>query len=404
MVIKLNYIPIKLKEVKAEIRKVHESKGSMPSVSESELRKQLKYICGLTASDADRYGSLLPMSSLIILADYIVTDFLKVDTENIVHILKMRMNNDLFNVIFIKWTDKFKECSIGCRRLIRYSLDNKEKCGINFISEHDLDNQLEKWIDSGEILMEVCMSMCKIKDTKKMKTLHEAAEYYGIAGSVLEKLSADLYYCCCNSEEYIINGDSRIYSLVNEYTAYPRNRFIHNFMRVLNVEEMLSFPKVWQFIYNFVGEPNSKKCEGYFNDCEDRCNLTAKYSQWYYIRQIYDIFGDGERARYWKGRIYDYGLEPNGIYCRFYSQSNVLILTFMNYVVIEFKKEGPLYIFTKGYFDKNISRLCQSNYSNMNLRQALYHRHTGKEGFKNRIEHRGDWRNQVDIILNGLIG
>ena len=74
-------------------------------------------------------------------------------------------------------------------------------------------------------------------------------------------------------------------------------------------------------------------------------------------------------------------------------------MKFGNYVVVEFKEEGPMYFFSIEYYNNNVRRYCESYRSNLDLRQTLLHSHTDKESFHNRIRHVGNWKSKTRAYL-----
>ena len=121
------------------------------------------------------------------------------------------------------------------------------------------------------------------------------------------------------------------------------------------------------------------------------------------MQELYRIIADHTRRVFWQAMIYKY--DSRSFVC--FKGNDLLYMEFgseqQNHIcVLEFGKEGPLYIFTKRYYEMNIKRLIQRSASD--LKSTLYNLHVRKEGFTNRFTHNGDWetrtKEQLDRILN----
>ena len=399
---RFSYDPVKIKQAANEIRKMHtvKVKANKENIS-SEIKDFISEVCSLPDENVEPYADLLSYNKLFILSEYITQNNFHTDLKNIIKILKYRMNPDIFQTIYKNWQNYYRDHFVPeCGELLLSAIKTHHS-DIKYITDHNLDPYFEVWLNSDEIDCEVCRTLIQYSIEHKNCNFEDAAKHYDISGSVIASEAFKWYFCCCGSTVFLNMTDEKLYDETKSYNSKFVKRFLLNFLKCLNVNQLMKYRRIWEMAYNNIGEPGFNKFNYFFTkDIENSESLKKKYTQWHYIHQMYDIFGGDERSKFWQGKVLDYDASEY----QYIKSKEALIMLFGNYYIIEFKNIGALYIFSKKYYLDNIKRYFDSSQTVTEIKSALFHAHVNREGFYNRYEHRGQWKGIVSNQLRKLLG
>lgn len=395
------YVPIHLKEVASEIRKIHTETADRAKTSNEEIKKLIMAVCALPAERIEDYASLLSDRQLSILAEYITRNTFGFTMQNVKAVLECRINGEIFRTVYKGWQNEYQVHPVReCREFLLSAVRNHSE-DIDYIKEHGLEIDLETWLSSKEIALEVCVSLLNFCGGNAVD-IAVGEKYFDISGSVLSREATKLIYCYCEAAVYLNLTDVALHTKVKDFEVELVKKFLFNFLEKLTVKHLAAYNRIWSLARTIIGEPNSRQYNKFFSEAGKRAEiLKNKYLEWRFINQIDIVFGGDYRSQFWKGKVLDYDATDYETK----KSGEVLIMIFGNIYVLEFKRVGPVYFFTKEYYKENIERLFRTNiiYSVPEIRSILCNNHKDKEGFTNSYWHRGDWEYPVGRQLESLL-
>lgn len=411
MMNKNGYIPLSLMEVSKKIR--HEHQGSKKSTSihndEKHVQELIIKIVSMNLGAIQRYLKLIENKELerelYIFSEYLPNNYLGVDVSNIVYILKQNISDSIFKILFKQWCDHYDAPDIGITNDLLLNCMHDDRCAMA-VDELHIRGTFEGWIESSNIEKMVCMSLLDKSKRNNISSV-DVARYLGIYQRKIYENAMKHYYLYCYEDDYYRLSDKELYDIVKNYKMKDTSMFVHNFMTKMSFASMKNAisvdqnfgDQIWRHINAVVGEPETKKFNSFFAD-SDSMEKSA-YMRWYSLRQADYVFGDDERGKYWKSKLFVF----DDVSFKYHLSCNGLVMKIGDFTFIEFRgrQSGPLYAFSNKYFTEKVKKYFDSKYNNTDMRQTLLHNHTLKENFINRIEHRGNWMKDTDKLINSLV-
>lgn len=385
-----SYFPKKLKSAKEEIVLLHKNANEPIKISDNEdIRKLVMSLVKLEKYQIRSRAFALSNKEVEIVAGYIPHNYYKVNMKNLFEIFILRTSQFLCQVLYNQWQESYQ--NEACNAFIRDILKYDE----NFISLILKNNMDEKLFDSilsdKDIPARFCVEL-KNHYFPRGKKLEEKIIYFGIRED--SKLFYDcksLFYLYCEREDYLSIAKSELQNLVKQY--YRRGqiilkKFLSNFLEKLSLRELIGFKDLADYFKTIVGDNVSakEKFDAFFKDFPS--SLVQKYIDWINLFKVEEYFGLDERSQFWK----QYHFKS----VRKYNYSNSVVMEFDKYYAVEFlgQRMGPLYIYSKDYFEHHIINRFKNN-DNTHMRHFLLH----DERWFYRKEHRGNWKNDVQSKL-----
>lgn len=386
---RFSFVPKKLIEAKREIVKKHSFKVRIVEdfKPNEDLKKLIYKIVNFDLQQLKRESYSLSDSEVVIIASYIPANFYKVDLSNLFFILKLRASFDVYRVFFNAWQDYYdnNECN-----LFFIDLLNSDNNFVKFLIKNNLTREkFIKFLKSDSIPLEF---YTEIEEHKFSDDISVASMllHYGIRNN--SKLFFDfekLFYMRCH-KKYYLRDCTKLVDIIKKYSLDDLYNFLNNFLKQFAIDELC---KNFSNLLDILESNRRKRGIKYKFLFED------KYNNWINIDTIYKFFINDindERFMFWKD--YKFLTKPLK-----YDKSGSLLMEFKNHVVVEFlgRGNGPLYIFNKYFFEKNI-KIYLPNKNNSELRKILYRIFTSDLNANNmlREEHQANWRFKVQGIIN----
>ncbi len=386
---KFSFVPKKLIEARKDIIKKHSLKiNTVENFKPNENLKELIYkIINFDLQQLKRESYSLSYSDVINIASYIPANFYKVNLSKLFFVLKLRSSYEICSVFFNAWQDYYDNNDCNSFFIDLLNTDNNF---VKLLIKHNLTKEkFIKFLKSDSIPLEF---YAEIEEHKFSDDISVASMllHYGIRNN--SKLFFDfekIFYMHCH-KTYYLRDCTKLVDIIKKYSLNDLYSFLNNFLKQFSLDELC---KKFSNLLDILEDRRKKKNIKYKFLFED------KYNNWINIDIIYKFFIsdiNDERFMFWKD--YKFLTKPFK-----YDKSGSLLMEFKNHVVLEFlgRGNGPLYIFNKYFFEKNIKRLLP-NKSNSELRKILYRIFTSDLNDNNmlREEHQANWRFKVQGIIN----
>ena len=404
------YIPLSLMETARNIRQIHNGikKSNCIEDDEEYVKNLIIKISSMEKDNIERkYLALITHSKLIrdlyIFCDYLPRNYLNVNLANISYIVYKNMSDDIFKRLYTQWSDYYDSDDIAETTRLLCSCIDDERCQIA-VDELHLKGTYSGWVESTNVEKMVCFSLLDKAKQFEISNIN-AAKYFGVYQRKIYSNAMKYYYLCCGEREYYMLTDDELFRIIKNYHKDDLENFIDNFLDKMDFESIKNVMRVnqtfgtniWKIIYSAIDSPESKKFSSYFAYRDN--SLQISYLRWYNLRQADIVFGNDNRGNYWKSQLFKF----DDVEYTFHRSCDGISMRIQGFTFIEFRQSGPLYAFSNEYFKEHIKKFLERHYNNNEMRQTLLHDHTSKEGFSNRIEHRGYWMYETDSLINRLV-
>ena len=394
-----SYFPKKLKRAKEEIVLLHKNASEPIKISDNEdVRNLIMSLVKLEKYQIRSRAFALSDKEVEVVAGYIPHNYYNVNMKNLFEIFVRRTSQYLCQILYNQWQESYQ--NEACNAFMRDILKFDENL-ISLILKNNMDEKLfDSILSEKSIAARFCVELKK-HSFPRGKQFEEKIIFFGIRED--SKLFYDckfLFYLYCDKEDYLSIGKSELLNLTKQYNRHGQaiKRFLSNFLEKLSLRELVGFRDLANYLKTIVGDNVSakEKFNAFFNGFPSL--LVQKYIDWINLFKVEEYFGFDERSRFWK----QYHFKS----VRKYNYSNSVVMEFDKYYAVEFLGQGmgPLYIYTKDYFERFIVNHFRNN-DNSRMRHLLLH---DKRWFY-RKEHRGNWENDVqsklirDRITNRII-
>lgn len=385
-----SYTPKRLQCAKEDIVLIHQKTSEAPKMTKNEeLRKMILSLVALEQFQVKPQAYALTSREIDLVAGYIPHNYFNVDMKNLFRIFTYRSTDRLCQILFNQWQDSYH--NRACNKFMREILVYDEHLIVLAQNNHMPETMFDSVLQDHDIATRFGKEIKKRNFTGK-KSLAERLAYFGIRGDSQLYLDCEfLFYTYCDKEDYLNVQKLSLLNLVKQYSKRSQETlkdFLQNFLSKLELKELLSFKELAMFLQTITGDngENKSKFENFFNAFDSL--LVRKYINWINLYKVEEYFGYDERSSFWK----QYKFES----VRKYSYSNAVVMEFERYYAVEFlgRAMGPIYMYSKDYFEKNIIMRFKWN-DNQQMRQELLHNST----WVYRKEHRGYWQGDVHSIL-----
>lgn len=385
-----SYVPKRLKMAREDIALVHKYINESPKITKNEELRQL--IVSLVSLDAIKVkvtAQVLSNKELDMVAGYIPHNYFNVDMKNLFTIFSARTTDRLCGILFNQWQDSYnnEKCNVFLREIIKWDEHLIVLAQKNHMNEEMFDSVLQ----DKDIAFRFGKELQKRKYVTA-RTLAERLTYFGIRDdSQLCRDCEFLFYTYCDKVDYLNIPKLDLLDLVKRYNRRGTSTlkaFLQNFLGKLELKELIGFRQLAVFLQGIIGDnANAKdKFEKFFIGFDPV--LLRKYINWINLYKVEEFFGNDERSQLWK----QYRFES----VRRFNYSNAVIMEFEKYYAVEFLGQamGPIYIYEKGYFERNLAQRFKNN-NNLEMRSILLH----SSSWFYRKEHRGYWQGDVHRTL-----
>lgn len=385
-----SYTPKRLMRAREDIVLLHQKTGEPPKMTKNEeLRKLILSLVSLERFQVKLQAYALTSREIELVAGYIPHNYFNVDMKNLFQIFSYRSTDRLCQILFNQWQDSYH--NRACNTFIRDILDYDEHLIVLVQSNHMSETMFDSVLQDRDIALRFGREIKK-KDLPGRKSLADRMEFFGIRRDSQLYLDCEfLFYTYCDKEDYLNVEKIVLLNLVKQYRKRREETlkdFLQNFLSKLELNELYPFKELAVFLQTVTGDNGEykSKFENFFNGFNPV--LVRKYINWINRYKVEEYFGYDERSRFWK----QYRFES----VRKFDYSNAVVMEFERYYAVEFLGQamGPIYMYPKEYFEKNIIKRFGWN-DNQQMRQDLLHNST----WAYRKEHRGYWQGDVHSTL-----
>lgn len=357
------FVPKNLIMAKNEIAARHtEIEEVILAETDFSLMNMIKRLASLNLKEAEKEALVVTKKELEAIARYLPHNYYKVRMDSLFLIFRLRCNEKLGRKLLYEWQNSYdnKECN---EFLCTFVLQNNIFENIMKLNHYSIQ-QFVSFLSSEYIPISYGKAALSLHNVE-FNTLEDRLEYLGIkATSRLAKDCRYLFYVFCTSNDYIRAGEQAILLVLKKYDDILKKKFLQNFLKQLSLEDLKKFNHIEEYFFRFTGENHSDKFVSYFYGFDPA--LLRKYVDWIHIYIINKIFGNDERSLFWEQ--YHHELVTK------YTYSNSVVMEFNNHVAVEFLGQamGPLYIYRKEYFEKDVRNLLiMGRCDNAELRKYL---------------------------------
>lgn len=384
------FVPTNLIKAKEEILSRHTGIGEPLQVAaDLEIMNMIRRLVSLSKEKAEEEALLLTKRNLEVIAKYLPHNYYRVRMDNLFLIFRLRCNLNLAWLLFFEWQNAYD--NYECNELLKNFIEESHDFEKIMNSNHFTIQKFKDILSTDNIPIAYGKAAVELKNIQSKK-LKEKLEYLGIKeASRLSEDCASLFYVFCTEKDYMEIGEKEILVFVEKCDDIIRKKFLENFLEKLSLRCLKKFNRIAEYFFKITGENYSKKFNLYLGFLD--IVLIRKYVDWINIYKINKIFGDDERSSFWDK--YHYNQVTKYIY------SDSVVMEFDRYIAVEFlgKSMGPLYIYEKEYFEKDVRIKIGTN-NNQKLRHVLYHQ-TDYDTKGIRIEHSPNpgWQSKFHDVL-----
>lgn len=394
------YKPLMLTSIKAEIRKEHPSSSEMMYYQpDQEFLGQIKRWTELSEKEAEEEAHILPIRKIWLIVNYIPDNSLKLPLHNLAQMIYLRVNRDIARRLFVFWQDYFVNEEL-CNLLYRTVKDIPDAIH-NIVSDNKLDNIiLADWFCSKNIPQSVGKVCITLQKKQRIRFADRLMSVGILPSSKLGQCCITEFLTFCDEIDYREISDADMFQTIKKFSPELIVLFLKNILTVLKVEDFQNYFQCGLFLRSSVTSgTDTQKYHQYFSSFTSEQEL--KYRRWMnyvLVRESFAKDSDDGRLKFWS-RYVPYSLKVYRV-----NISESLVLEFEMYCIIEFPKKanGPLYIYRRDVFQKNVrNNLFSSN--NTELKHSLYNELL--DLCEERITHHGNWEYKTKqyLIANRVI-
>ena len=359
------FVPKRLKEEQQQIKLDHpyvDGRKHVKMYENKELRKLIEKLVKMVPQKLKKEAYALSDSQLAAVAAYIPSNAFSVKRDNLHQILYYRSDKWFWDIYLDAWQNYYFETECNdylCKNVLHDDALQEALTGRHFnaaaftgiLKKDNIPISLGRYMYSNEFPIKGMIS--------------ERLNYIGVRKDTrLYNKCEALYYIFCGHDDYCNAEKERILTAVKNYDDEEMLAFMKNFLGILSLVELDEFRKLGLYFQQAIGDQTNYRFQKLSGLPDD---LKQKYLDWLNRLWIDTYFGNDERSVFWR----EYHFKT----IRKNSFSNSLTMEFNNHYVVEFlgERNGPLYIYDKVFFDKEIRRWTERE-TNQDLRQTLLYK------------------------------
>lgn len=381
------YYPNKLIQARNRISEKHEF---IASVNTSELQSDvfkdlILKLVNMSMKDLDGYAYTLNRKDLMMISIYLSENYYKINLSNIIYVFILRMNREILLSFYYTWQNYYI---------------NKETAKI--FQEISVSNELENLfiqvckLEPKAIIDEIRSERLPYYIAKKIinknintKSLfHDNLSKYQIKeDTLLGKRILQYYYTVCFAEEYLTLGEAGLLKMFENSSTELVKLILLNMLDKLDVDGLKKFYKILLYVMKHTGEIESSRFNKFFEDADQK--LKNKFQIWVNLYNMYKTFGYDDRSIFWSRYA-------EVCTTKHIESTQMLILRFNSFVVVEFVNVGAIYWYEIEYFDSVVYYNCISYNNDTELKRWLNY----QSKYLYRKEHRGYWTDDAASYTN----
>ena len=321
---------------------------------------------------------------LVAVAGYIPYNYLSVPMSNLFEVMRLRSDESSCKALFEQWQEAFdnQECNDFLKVFAATNAAFKDVLESNHLTV----SLFLKVIGNDNIPLALVEHL-NSADEPEEDDFYEKLKYYGVKpNSWLEIECMRTMMIFCSRAEYLDCSDQNILDIIKSYDGHMLKMFLGNFVMLLSLRELQTYPKVAGYLSSYIGYNNSETYTEFFKETDS--GIIGKYNDWMNVYKLNLYFDQDERSRFWK--------KYKILSVVKHSVSNCVVIEFPEYAAVEMlDRRDPSYVFKKDAFNKIVyPKLDVTNGDDM--RKVLK---ANKEECAEFQEKRGQWQAKLSANL-----
>jgi len=333
------FVPNKLIHAVEKIEKEHPLAASeLSPITQQSLYELIQRINSADDEELIALSSILTKREVQALCRYLEHDSYHADLQKIVVVINERFDKVCFSILFRVWQNTPDQLYI-----------------LSLLAEHDearyrpedltiAEGVIASWAEARLPLLAVVrtcqdtsVSAIFSENYVSVGLLAETPLYYQSYAKFLQKTSI---------QQFIAEGDLHLAEILQHLERTDIEKIMLELLRCAekNKNQLMQFKAMYRQAYKLWGEPN----RALFPENHEKEYVVYKY--WHDATQLSLILGhDQRRERFWSRFL---GLEY--VQWSVVNKHDMLVIIFGDKVVTEFMEMGPVYIYNKNYYEKDV--------------------------------------------------
>lgn len=377
----VNYEPICLEKTNSQIQKAREDylkQQKQPLSMNEDYRSLFHQIAASGSSEAKSWAYALQNREIELLCTYLFEEANEADALCLVMTICEKMNTALVKYLYQKVQDYFDD-----KRLFSVYgyLRANENFATAFFSLYGIrPDGIFGSLQQGNGIQYINSRAGKTGNSTKVSYLEGLSSLGVVLDTRLFLECTKFYIMVCDASEYRRMGADNLLQFAGKLEKDLKIRLLHNMLKCMDSYQLRMFVPLLDIFRPITGKLNS---ESFYDAMR---GLTSeqieKYKLWLNQYQIWFVLGTSERADFWMSYA-------GTCITSLHEPSHALLLTFKEFTVIEFQKEGyAAYFYDNLYFEEKVKEGLALSTSEEELEAWLYQKtQWGAQG-----DHIGHWR------------
>lgn len=378
------YYPKRLAKAKEEIEKIHTNVAETVVAEDLQsLRDFIDEIVALEKNELEGYACTLNKKELQMLCMYIPSNKYGVPLDNLLGVVSYQLSELRIRILYQYWQNNYSyQESRGIFEMIQ-----KQQTFYNMFKD-SYQTDCGKIAESirNERVLELYISFLHGKDLESTEAYQKALLRYGL--NLEFQLAKDCmkeFYFICAGKVYMDMGEYSLYQKLLSMKPWQLKKLLVNLLKKLADSQLDEFYKIAEYYETRTGEYGSQKFNDYFSQIPP--NLTQKYHAWmnrYKIQKVFINDANNDRSSFWKQY-------SNQAHINIYNSTDAMAIIFDKTIFIEFRTLGPVYHYTREYYNEKVARAVVNYSKEIDLKSYLLH---GTEPLKRKV-HIGHWQYEI---------
>lgn len=378
------YYPKRLAKAKEEIEKVHTNVAESVVVEDLQiLRDLIDEIVALEKNELEGYACTLNKKELQMLCMYIPSNKYGVPLDNLLGVVSYQLSELRMRTLYQYWQNNYSyQESFSIFTMIQ----NQEKFHKMFKERNKVDCGKIAESIRNERVLKLYISFLHGTDLESIEAYQKALLRYGL--NLEFQLAKDCmkeFYFICAGKVYMDMGEYSLYQKLLSMKPWQLKKLLVNMLKKLTDSQLDEFYKIAEYYETRTGEYGSQKFNDYFSKIP--YNLWQKYHAWMNRFKIHKVFindANNERSSFWKQY-------SNQAHISFYDSTDAMAIIFEKTIFIEFRTLGPVYHYSREYYNDKVARAVVNYSKESDLKYYLLH---GTEPLKRKV-HIGYWQHEI---------